>query len=154
MDSGFRVLQAINCSRESLKRLAGAAVQEHTGSGGSYFFKDGFRFLWLYARQAASVDAVMLRVMSLIGGSPRDQRWRQNNVGQRILDDLSSPVRQISQEAAIASELDWHSGYWLAAARIYLSYLRQSHTFGGAESSGITKGPEQTEIEGDSIRGS
>lgn len=154
MDSGFRVLQAMDCSRESLKRLADAVVQEHTGSVGFHFFKDGFRFLWLYARQAASVDAVMLRIMSLIGGSPRDQRWRQNNIGQRILDDLSSPVRQISQETAIASEVDWHSGFWLAAARIYLSYLWQSHSFGRVESSGPTRGPGQTEMEGDSTRGS
>jgi len=154
MDSGFRVQQAIDCSRESLKKLADAVVEEHAGSGGFMFFKDGFRFLWLYARQVNSVDAVMLRVMALIGGSPRDHRWCQNNIGQRILNDLGSPVRQISQETAVASGLDWHSGLWLAAARIYLSYLWQSHTLGGARSLGLTIGPGQTEIESDGTIGS
>ena len=154
MDSGFRIQQATDCSRESLRRLADAVVDAHSGPGGFIFFRDGFRFLWLYSRQASSVDAVMLRLMALIGGSPRDHRWWQDNIGQRILNDLSSPVRQISQKTAVASELDWHSGFWLAAARIYLSYLWQSHTLGRAKSLGPVKGPGQTEIESDGTVGS
>ncbi len=154
MDSGFRVLHAIDSLRKNLKKLADAAVRERIGSDEFLFFKDGLRVLWLYAMQASSVDAVMLYLMSLIGGSPRNQRWRRNNIGQKVLDDLRSFVLQISQEIARVSEVDWVPGFWLVAGRIYLSYLWQSHTFERPELSGPVKGPGPTEIESDGASGS
>jgi len=154
MDSGFRVLREIDSSRKNLKKLADAAIRERISSGAFLFLKQRLRVLWLYAMQASSVDAVMLHLMTLIGGSPRDQRWRRDNIGQRVLDDLKSAVRQISQEIAHDSDVDWEPGFWLVAARTYLSYLWQSHTFEMAESSGPARGPGPTEIESDGASGS
>jgi len=154
MDRGFRVSGAIDSFRESLEKLADSAVRERIGSGAFLFLKRRLRVLWLYAMQASSVDAVMLHLMTLIGGSPRDQRWRRNNIGQRVLDDLKSPVRQISQEIARDYEIDWERELWLVAARTYLSYLWQSHTFEKAESSVPSKGSGPTMIESDGVSGS
>ena len=157
MDSGFRVLDAQHSFRKSLEELADAAVRERMAKDEFASFKERLRVLWLYARQASSVDAVVLYLMSLIGGSPRGQQWRRNNIGQKVLDDLNSEVRQISLEIARASEVDWDAGLWLAAARIYLLYLWQSHTFGQShtfervEASGLGTGSGPTEIEGGRI---
>ena len=154
MDSGFRLLDAQDSLKARLEELADAAVRERVAGDEFASFKERLRLLWLYARQASSVDATALYLMSLIGGSPRGQQWRQNNIGQKVLDDLNSEVRQISLEIARASEVDWDAGLWLAAARIYLLYLWQSHTFGQShtfekvEASGPGTGSGMTEIEG------
>jgi len=151
MDSGFRVLDAQDSLKASLEELADAAVRERVGSDEFASFKERLRVLWLCARQASSVDAVVLHLMSLIGGSPRGQQWRRNNIGQKVLDDLNSEVRQISLEIARASEVDWDAGLWLAAVRVYLLYLWQSHTFENVEASGLGTGSGPTEIEGGRI---
>ena len=154
MDIGYRVLRAIDSSRKSLKRLADAAVRDRISSSAFLFLKQRLRALWLYAMQASSVDAVMLHLMTLIGSSPRDQRWRRNNIGERVLDDLKSAVRQVSQEIAHDSDVDWEPEFWLVAARIYLSYLWQSHTLEMAGSLGRAKELGPTEIERDGASGS
>lgn len=157
MDSGFRLLGAQDSFRKRLAELADAAVRERVAKDEFASFKERLRGLWLYARQASSVEATMLYLMSLIGGSPRGQQWRQNNIGQKVLDDLNSEVRQISLEIARASEVDWDAGLWLAAARMYLLYLWQSHTLGQShtfekvEASGPGTGSGATEIEGGGI---
>ncbi|MBN2208089.1 MAG: hypothetical protein JW759_02170 [Candidatus Coatesbacteria bacterium] len=148
MDSGFRVSRALDSFRTSLEELADAAVRERVANDEFASFKERLRALWLYARQASSVDAVVLYLMSLIGGSPRGQQWRRNNIGQKVLDHLDSEVRQVSLEIARASEVDWDAGLWLAAARMYLLYLCQSHTFGNVGATGRGAGSGPIEIEG------
>ncbi|MBN1593923.1 MAG: hypothetical protein JW941_11835, partial [Candidatus Coatesbacteria bacterium] len=112
------------------------AVPGNIDSSSLSFLKEGIYFLLLYSRRADSMDGLLMQIMSLMAASPRDRRWHQSNFGQRIMDDLRQAVLQLSQEAALAAKTEWHSGLWIAAAQLYLSYLLQSHNFGRARSSG------------------
>ncbi|RLC47093.1 MAG: hypothetical protein DRH70_04145 [Candidatus Coatesbacteria bacterium] len=149
MDAGFLLLIAIDRFKGSLQVLAEAVAEEIIASREIYFFKRGVQELWLYARQARSVDALMVHLMSAIGNSPPEMRWRQRGVGQRILKNLNSDVRQISERIAGAAEANWDPGVWLIAAQTYLSYLCQSHSFDVVETSGPEGlGPAENESDG------
>ncbi|HUT04681.1 MAG TPA: hypothetical protein VM163_12415 [bacterium] len=153
MDTGFLLLSAVDRFKGSLQRLAEAVAEESIASGGVHFFRRAVQELWLYARQASSVDAVMMHLTSSIGRSPPERRWRQRDVGQKILNGLNSEVRQVSEQIAIAAEVSWGPAIWLIAAQTYLSYLCQSHSFDVVETSG-PEGPEPTEDESDGASGS
>ena len=153
MDRGFLLLGAVDRFRGNLQRLAEAVAEESIASGGVRFFRRGIQELWFYARQASSVDAVMMHLMSSIGRSPPERRWRQRDVGRKILNNLNTEVRQVSEQAASAAEVSWDPAIWLIAAQTYLSYLCRSHTFEAAETSGPAS-PGPTEDESDGAAGS
>lgn len=145
----FGLFLSMDYAKRSLASLAEAVIIDEPISSNPSFARQGFQSLWLYSMGAECTESIVNFAMWLIGSSPRDQRQRASELGQKVISDLNSGVRLISEEVARSASAGWDSRLWLQASRIYLSCLWQSFESRGPRAGASIQEDDAEEAEED-----